>query len=115
MEETGGWVFSIPGMELGAEAGAGIGGALGIESGPGAVATAVLGALIGGAIGLFGGEEAAAQLYETGRSVQAGVELIGDPARFVETSTMMFGTPEARRDYYEMREIETGEPSPWDF
>jgi hypothetical protein len=39
--------------------------------------------------------------------------VLSDPAKLVETSEWMFGTPESRRAYYEMRELETGEPSPF--
>ena len=111
MQETGAWVFSLHGMELGAEAGGELGAAFGIESGPGAVLTAAIGALVGGAIGLWGGEEAANQLYDVGADAAEGVRILGDPARLTETTTLMFGTPEDRRNYYEMRSIETGEPS----
>jgi hypothetical protein len=43
-----------------------------------------------------------------------GFELMADPQRFVETSVLMFGTPEERREYYETEEFLTGEPSPWE-
>jgi hypothetical protein len=100
---------------MGAQAGAGLGGLAGIETGPGAIATAALGAMIGGAIGFFGGEAAAGELYDVGEKAAAGARMMGNPAQFLETTTLMFGTPEQRRSYYEMRSIETGEPSPFDF
>jgi uncharacterized protein YcfJ len=114
-QEAGGWAFSLAGAEAGAGAGAMLGATFGIETGPGAVALAVFGALVGGAIGFFGGQEAADKLYDVAETLPKATEILNDPAKMVETSQWMFGTPESRRDYYEMRELETGEPSPFDF
>jgi hypothetical protein len=112
-QEVGGWAFSLAGAEAGAGGGAALGAALGIETGPGAVAFAVLGALVGGAIGFFGGEEAADKMYDLAEGAAKGLDLLSQPAKLIETSEWMFGTPESRRAYYEMRELETGEPSPF--
>jgi hypothetical protein len=114
-QEAGGWAFSLAGAEAGAGAGAMLGATFGIETGPGAVALAVFGALVGGAIGFFGGQEAADKLYDVAETLPKAAEILNDPAKMVETSQWMFGTPESRRAYYEMRELETGEPSPFDF
>jgi Domain of unknown function (DUF4157) len=114
-QEAGGWAFSLAGAEAGAGAGAMLGATFGIETGPGAVALAVFGALVGGAIGFFGGQEAADKLYDVAETLPKAGEILNNPAKMVETSQWMFGTPESRRDYYELRELETGEPSPFDF
>jgi hypothetical protein len=106
-QELGGWALSLAGASLGSKAGAGIGALLGIETGPGAVITAAFGALVGGAIGFFGGEAAANELYDVGENTS---RLLSDTPRLMETTTLMFGTAEDRRKYYELREIETGEP-----
>jgi Domain of unknown function (DUF4157) len=120
-QEAGGWALSLGGAAAGAKAGGALGAALGWETGPGAVIAAALGSLIGGAIGFFGGQTAADKLYDLGESaarlpgqIVEGVDLLADPPRFIETSVWMFGKPQDVRDYYEMREIETGEPPPWE-
>jgi hypothetical protein len=77
------------------------------------VALAVFGALVGGAIGFFGGQEAADRMYDVAETLPKAGEILGDPAKLVETSQWMPGTPESRRAYYELRELETGEPSPF--
>ncbi len=112
-QEAGGWAFSLAGAETGAGGGAMLGAAFGIETGPGAVALSVLGALIGGAIGFFGGQEAADKMYDVAENAAKSFEILNDPAKLIETSQWMFGTPESRHAYYEMRELETGEPSPF--
>jgi hypothetical protein len=112
-QEAGGWAFSLAGAEAGAGGGAALGAGLGIETGPGAVALAVLGALIGGAIGFFGGQEAADKMYDVAEDATKGLEVLSQPAKLIETSEWMFGTPESRRAYYEQRELETGEPPPF--
>ena len=112
-QEAGGWAFSLAGAEAGAGGGAMLGAAFGIETGPGAVALSVLGALIGGAIGFFGGQEAADKMYDVAENAAKSFEILNDPAKLIETSQWMFGTPESRHAYYEMRELETGEPSPF--
>ncbi len=113
-QEAGGWALSLPAGAAGAEAGAALGGALGIETGPGAIVLAAFGALVGGAIGFFGGQEAADELYNVGEDFSRGMRQLSNPATLIETETLMFGSPEDRRRYYEMRELETGEPSPFD-
>ena len=120
-QEAGGWALSFGGAAAGAKAGGALGAALGWETGPGAVIAVTLGSLIGGAIGFFGGQTAADKLYDLGESaarlpgqIVEGLDLLADPARFTETSVWMFGKPEDVRDYYEMKEILTGEPSPWE-
>ena len=111
-QEAGGWAFSIPSAEAGAALGGGIGMALGVESGPGVVLTTTFGALVGGALGFFGGQEAVDQMYDVAEALPKAGEILADPAKLTETSLWMFGTPEQRRSYYEMRELETGEPTP---
>jgi Domain of unknown function (DUF4157) len=112
-QEAGGWAFSLAGAEAGAGGGAALGAAFGIETGPGAVAFAVLGALVGGAIGFFGGQEAGDKMYDVAENVTKSFEILNEPAKLIETSQWMFGTPESRRAYYEERELETGEPPPF--
>ena len=111
-QEAGGWAFAT----AGAEVGAGVGAALGSPSGPGAIIPAALGALIGGVVGFVGGKEAADKLYDLiedlGKLKNAG-DLLSDTPRLLETMTLMFGSEEARRRFYELREMETGEPSPF--
>ena len=102
-QEAGGWAFSLPGAAVGAKLGAAGGAALGFETGPGAIVAAAIGSLIGAAVGFAGGEQAAEQLYDIGDS---GLKLLGDTPRLIETMTLMFGSDQDRRRYYELREIE---------
>jgi hypothetical protein len=115
--EAGGWAFSLGGAALGAKAGAGAGLLLGFESGPGALIAAAIGSLIGAALGFAGGEAAAEEIYDVGEAgmdrLRDASEMLRDPARLVEGATIMFGSEQDRRNYYELREIETGEPSPY--
>jgi hypothetical protein len=62
--------------------------------------------VIGGAIGLFGGEEVANQFYDVGIGADAGLEIMADRPRLIKTSTLTFGTAEARRSLSEMQAIE---------
>lgn len=109
-QETGSWVGGIIGSALGA---AGAGAIACSPSGPGAFACAAAGfagALIVGAagsvLGSIGGDYVADAIES--------FRILGDTPRLIEASLWMFGSPEERRDYYEMREIMTGEPPPWE-
>ena len=91
--------------------GQGVGGAVGIETGPGAIVTAAIGGLVGGIVGFFLGEETVDELY---RGVEKVPELFRDTPRLLETTTLMFGSDEARRAYGDLKELETGERPVWD-
>lgn len=92
----------LGGLALGATAG--------LVCGPGApVCSVVLGVGFGVAGGLAA-RSAAEEIYDV--SVNYGKMT---PAQLIETTTQMFGTPEQKKAFYEMREIETGEPDPFSF
>ena len=65
-----------------------------------------------GIAGAFAARTGAEEAYDV--ATGAG-SLLSNPARLIETTTLMFGSKEDIRNYYELREIETGEPSPFDF
>jgi hypothetical protein len=60
IRQTGGWA----GAWLGAKGGFVAGAALGIESGPGAIATGIVGAMIGGALGYYSADCIADEIYK---------------------------------------------------
>ena len=66
---------------------------------------AVLGALVGAAIGFFAGEEAANEAFD---AVTSTVNILRDTPRLIESSVLLFGTPEDKRRFYEERELEIG-------
>jgi len=63
-QEAGGWAFSLGSAWAGAQAGGLVGGALGVESGPGLLITGGVGAVIGAVTGFFVGERAADWIYD---------------------------------------------------
>ena len=48
-------------------------------------------------------------------SLKRAPELFRNPGRLLETTTLMFGSDEARRAYGDLYEIETGERTVWEF
>jgi hypothetical protein len=103
-EEAGSWIGGWVGGVL-SEALAGA--FICAETGPGAFVCAVA----AGAVGGLGGSVVG---HGIGHNVAEGLNLIHDTPRFIESSILLFGSPEDRRNYYEMRELETGEKDPLD-
>jgi hypothetical protein len=102
-EETGSWIGGWVGSVL-TEA---LGGAfVCAETGPGAILCAL-------AFGVVGGMGGSVLGHGVGHDIAKGLELLGDTPRLIEATTLMFGSEEDQRNYYELREIETGEPSPF--
>jgi hypothetical protein len=96
---TGGWVGAALSEALG-------GAFVCAESGPGAFLCALGFGLVGGFSGSIVG-------HGIGHDVAEGFKLLADTPRLIETTTNVFGSDEDRRKYYELRELETGEPNPW--
>jgi Domain of unknown function (DUF4157) len=106
-EETGSWVGGWIGSVL-TEA---LGGALICsETGLGAFFCALGFGIVGGLGGSVLGHGIG---HGIGHDVGEGIKLLGDTPRLIETSVLMFGSDEDRRNYYELRELETGEPNPF--
>lgn len=121
-KEAGGWAFSIAGAKAGVVLGGAAGAALGFETGPGAIVAMAIGGIIGGGVGFIAGREAVESFYDdveravedTKRSFHNVGEMLRNPTQMIEPALWMFGSDEARREYYELREMETGEPPPWE-
>jgi hypothetical protein len=103
-EETGGWIAGWVGSVLASALG---GAFFCAESGPGAI-------LCAAGFGIAGGMGAGPVGQNAGHAVVEGLELLHDTPRLIETTVQMFGSDEDRRNYYQMREIETGEPNIFD-
>lgn len=104
---------------IGQETGGQVGGFLGTGAG---VAGCVLFGIASGGWGLFvcglaGGVGGGMIGSSVGGGVVDTMENISrvlEPPTLLETTTLMFGTPDQINDFYEMREIMGGEPSPFE-
>lgn len=104
-QEAGGWTGGFVGNVLGSALG---GAFVCAEIGPGAFFCAlgfgIAGGITGGVIGGTAGRSIAQMLVDASKMT---------PAQMLEAGTMMFGTPEQKKSYRELRELETGEPDPF--
>jgi len=106
-EEAGSWGGGFIGNVLGSALG---GAFVCSETGPGAFVCGLVFGIAGGVTGSVIGESA---MHNVGKTIVDVGKIT--PAQLIEGATLMFGSPEDKRNYYQWRKFETGESNPFDY